>query len=78
MANEELVQRKYLATGELKGDKFDGFEELNVGATSVSELAAAGVAFTGHITPKGDARDGTFAMLANRSLVESDRRQGQA
>ena len=46
MANEELVQRKYLATGELKGDKFGAFEELNIGATSVAELGASGVSFT--------------------------------
>lgn len=46
MANEELVQRKYLVTGELKGDRFGAFEELNIGATSVAELGAAGVAFT--------------------------------
>ncbi|MDH7973527.1 N-6 DNA methylase [Sphingomonas sp. AR_OL41] len=50
MANEELVQRKYLATGELKGDKFGAFEELNIGATSVSELASAGVSFTAPAT----------------------------
>ncbi|UQR61581.1 N-6 DNA methylase [Bradyrhizobium sp. C-145] len=43
MSNEELNQRNYLATGKLKGTKFGDFEELNIGATSVRELKAAGV-----------------------------------
>jgi type I restriction-modification system DNA methylase subunit len=43
MSNEELNQRKYLASGRIKGDKFGDFEELNIGATSVRELKAAGV-----------------------------------
>lgn len=45
MANEELVQRKYLATGALRGDPFGFFEELNLGATSVAELKTAGLDF---------------------------------
>jgi hypothetical protein len=44
MANEELVQKGYLATGKLKGDPFGDFEELNVGATTIKELIASGVA----------------------------------
>jgi type I restriction enzyme M protein len=43
MSNEELNQRRYLATGRLKGDKFGDFEELNIGSTSVRELKAVGV-----------------------------------
>lgn len=43
MSNEELNQRKYLATGKLKGDKFGDFEELNIGSTSVQELKAVGI-----------------------------------
>jgi type I restriction enzyme M protein len=43
MANEELNQRGYLATGKLTGDKFGEFERLNIGATSVRELKTVGV-----------------------------------
>jgi len=43
MANEELIQRGYLASGCLKGDNFGDFELLNIGATSVKELVAVGV-----------------------------------
>lgn len=43
MANEELVQRGYLASGRLKGDPFGDFEELNIGATTIKELIASGV-----------------------------------
>lgn len=46
MANEELVQRGYLATGKLKGSPFGDFEELNIGASSVAELVAVGVGAT--------------------------------
>lgn len=44
MANEELIQRKYLVTGKLKGDPFGSFEELNIGNTSIKELLSCGVA----------------------------------
>jgi type I restriction enzyme M protein len=44
MANEELVQRGYVATGKLKGDPFGDFEELNIGTTTIKELIASGVA----------------------------------
>src|SRR2546421_5381790 len=43
MANEELTQRGYLATGTLKGDSFGDFELLNIGSTTISELLASGV-----------------------------------
>lgn len=43
MANEELHQRGYLPSGKLVGSPFGAFEELNIGATSVTELAAVGV-----------------------------------
>ncbi|TNH37537.1 N-6 DNA methylase [Paracoccus haeundaensis] len=43
MSNEELNQRSYLSTGSLKGTKFGDYEELNIGATSIRELRAAGV-----------------------------------
>lgn len=43
MANEELTQRGYLASGSLRGQKFGDFEELNIGATTVKELVASGV-----------------------------------
>jgi hypothetical protein len=34
MANEELHQRGYLASGKLKGSKFGLFEEFNIGGTT--------------------------------------------
>lgn len=43
MANEELLQREYLATGALKGDSFGRFESLNLGATNLSALVQAGL-----------------------------------
>lgn len=43
MANEELVQRNYLATGRLAGDPFGHFEEFNLGSTTLKELVAAGI-----------------------------------
>jgi hypothetical protein len=46
MANEELIQRGYLSSKNLKGDPFGDFEELNIGATSLRELIKAGVKFT--------------------------------
>jgi type I restriction enzyme M protein len=46
VANEELVQRGYLSTGRLRGAQFGKFEELNIGATTIAELVAAGVAVT--------------------------------
>ncbi len=65
MANEELHQRGYLQTGKLKGSKFGLFEEFNIGATSVRELKASGVAmvipktitfpFTTYKAPKSPA-----------------------
>jgi len=50
MANEELVQRKYLSTGALKGDPFGSFEELNIGSTSISELVTVGLGITAPAT----------------------------
>lgn len=46
MANEELAQRGYVSTGRLRGGAFGEYEELNIGATSVGELVAAGVTIT--------------------------------
>lgn len=46
MANEELTQRSYLATGKLRGDTYGPFEEFNIGATSIAELRSAGLDFT--------------------------------
>jgi type I restriction enzyme M protein len=46
MANEELTQRGYLASGKLKGIPFGEFEELNIGSTSVKELVNCGVKIT--------------------------------
>jgi type I restriction enzyme M protein len=43
MANEELNQRGYLASGKLIGEKFGEFEHLNIGSTSIRELKAVGV-----------------------------------
>jgi type I restriction enzyme M protein len=46
MANEELVQRGYLVGGAIKGGAFGLFEELNIGATSVTELKTSGLDFS--------------------------------
>ncbi len=43
MANEELTQRGYLATGALVGKRFGAYEELDLGATRVDELVAVGI-----------------------------------
>jgi type I restriction enzyme M protein len=48
MANEELVQRGYLATGKLKGDPFGDFEELNIGATTIKELGSGSITGESH------------------------------
>lgn len=50
MANEELIQRGYLASGKLRGQVFGPFEELNIGATSLGELRSAGLDFMPTIT----------------------------
>ncbi len=46
MANEELHQRHYVPSGKVKGTKFGGYEELNIGGTHVRELKAVGVDVT--------------------------------
>jgi type I restriction enzyme M protein len=46
VANEELTQRGYLAGGVLRGTKFGELEELNIGGTTIRELAASGVELT--------------------------------
>lgn len=46
MANEELIQRGYLASGTLRGAAFGVFEDLDLGATSMAELRSAGGDFT--------------------------------
>lgn len=46
MANEELIQRGYLASGALKGDTFGEYELLNIGQTTIKELVAVGVEAT--------------------------------
>jgi len=43
VSNEELNQRRYVASGKLKGDTYGNLEELNLGSTTVSELASSGV-----------------------------------
>jgi type I restriction enzyme M protein len=43
VSNEELNQRNYMATGAIRGDTFGSFEHLNLGATSLSALVAAGI-----------------------------------
>jgi type I restriction-modification system DNA methylase subunit len=43
MANEELTMRGYLASGELRGEKYGPFELLMIGQTSVETLLQAGV-----------------------------------
>ncbi|OMC44026.1 N-6 DNA methylase [Mycobacterium sp. IS-1264] len=43
MANEELQQRGYLASGKLKGETFGSFEHLNLGSTSLANLVTAGL-----------------------------------
>jgi type I restriction enzyme M protein len=43
MANEELTQRGYLASGKLKGELFGSFERFNIGATTVKELVTCGI-----------------------------------
>lgn len=45
MPNEELVQRGYYGDNGLSGDRFGSFEVLNLGATTFSVLARAGLAF---------------------------------
>lgn len=43
MANEQLIQRGYLADGQLRGDPFGSLELLDLGATSVGELISSGL-----------------------------------
>ena len=43
MANEELNQRGYLIGGALKGDPYGVFEQLDIGATTISELVNSGL-----------------------------------
>lgn len=43
MANEELLQRGYLQSGELRGVTFGSFEHLNLGATRLDALVSAGI-----------------------------------
>lgn len=43
MANEELSQRGYFIDGRLRGTPYGSFEELNLGATSLAHLLAAGL-----------------------------------
>ena len=43
MPNEELVQRGYLSSGELKGDAFGTLEILDIGATTIAELMSSGL-----------------------------------
>jgi type I restriction enzyme M protein len=43
MPNEELIQRAYLAKGELRGDPFGLFESFNLGSTTIAELHKIGL-----------------------------------
>lgn len=80
MANEELTQRGYLASGSLKGAPFGDFEELNLGATRVSELLTAGVealvpesiefSFSAFKPPKSPA-----AAKPDRVFLQRERRE---
>jgi len=46
MSSEELVQRRYLSSGKLCGDRFGDFEEFNIGATTARQLVKAGLSAT--------------------------------
>lgn len=71
MANEELHQRGYLATGKLKGSKFGFFEEFNIGGTTVRELKASGVKI---VVPKSVGFPfTTYKMPKNVGLCRPDR-----
>lgn len=43
MPGEELIQRKYLIEGKLKGEPFGGYELLELGSTTVNELINIGL-----------------------------------
>ena len=43
MASEELIQRGYLEGGNLKGDAFGVYEQLNIGATTLRDLRSSGL-----------------------------------
>ncbi len=46
MASEELQQRGYLSSGQLKGESFGSFERLSLGATRLDALVQAGLSVT--------------------------------
>jgi type I restriction enzyme M protein len=71
MSNEELNQRGYLATGKLIGNKFGDFEELNIGATSIQELRAAGVDVI--IPTAVDYPFSLYKAVKNPGLAKPDR-----
>jgi type I restriction enzyme M protein len=71
MSNEELNQRGYLATGKLIGNNFGDFEELNIGATSVQELRAAGVDII--IPAAVDYPFSLYKAVKNPGLAKPDR-----
>src|SRR5262245_31921743 len=79
MANEELTQRGYLATGTLRGDPFGLLEELNIGATSIAELKSAGLDFilgTSVSFPFTEYNAPKKALLGKPDRVIIDRRKG--
>lgn len=43
MANEELLQRKYISDGVLQGEKFGNYEFFNIGATNAGALVSIGL-----------------------------------
>jgi type I restriction-modification system DNA methylase subunit len=71
MANEELHQRGYLATGKLKGNKFGLFEEFNIGGTTVRELKLSGLDI---VIPKAVTFPfGAYKPPKNPALCRPDR-----
>jgi type I restriction enzyme M protein len=46
LASEELQQRNYLSSGQLKGESFGSFEHLSLGATRLDALVQAGLSVT--------------------------------
>jgi type I restriction enzyme M protein len=79
VANEELVQRRYLASGALRGDRFGLFEELNIGGSSIAELKTAGLDFTlapSVAYPFREYKAPKSCGLAKPDRVILDRRKG--
>ena len=79
MANEELTQRGYLASGAIRGGHFGVFEELNIGATSIAELKSVGLDFepaTSVSYPFSEYKAPKKTVLGKPDRVIIDRRKG--